>query len=401
MTLLRALTLQRQCRTRFFSTKIEKIILDTIKATGPLSFAKYMQMCLLFPKDGYYMKSSNPVFGSKGDFITSPEISQVFGELLGIWLVSQWKTAGQHPSIRLIELGPGRGTLMADILRMIQKFAPPNTLKNVHLVENSPFMRSLQAEKLGEASRLEGFNLEWHEALEDVDLRSEEYTMVVAHEFFDAMPIHVLKKKEQGWHEVMVSDSRTAESPDNPHLALAVSSSPSTAAGLMSFRFPHLPIDSQVEISPVSFKIAHQIGLRLTKQKSENSAGGCGLIIDYGQEGAASDSFRAFKDHKMVDPFHRPGECDLTADVDFSYLRAAMENLVHVPPAITQGEFLLKMGLVNRVNTLAEHAATPERGAQIVEAAQRLVDPNGMGNQYKIMAITDTEGSNTWPFTSV
>lgn len=375
------------------------------------------------------MNPSNPVFGSRGDFTTSPEISQIFGELVGIWLMSQWMSAGRPPAIRLIELGPGRGTLMDDILRVVAKFS--NKIEDIHLVETSPAMRNLQKEKLHLVAKA-GCQLHWHDSINDIT-PSNHFSLVVAHEFFDALPVHVLQKTQNGWNEVLVasnlepftSDRSSPEtgvfsysSPIYPRLRRVLSSTPtaaSTVLGLSSTRFQNLPIGATIEVSPASFKIARQVGELLSCTKDQNqeqntksSLGGCGLIVDYGGQKVFGDSFRAFKDHKIVDVFHRPGECDLTTNVDFAFLREAMEDLVTTHGPIPQSTFLERMGLRLRVDALVRNSKTDERRPAIWDAAKRLVDPTGMGKEYQVMGITnfgsDSEAlafGEVWPFVEV
>lgn len=207
---------------------------------------------------------------------------------MGIWFVSQWLDAGKPSAIRLIELGPGRGTLMSDILRMIRKFTPENTLRSLHLVETSPTMKALQSETLCGPQQLE-----WHATLNEVQKNPDVYSMLVAHEFFDVLPIHIIHKKQDGWHEVMVNSNPDSES-EAPRLSLALSSTPSLAANLLgssSPRFREIPVGVQLEVSPESFRLARMIGGLLAPTEN-TSTGGCALIIDYGREAFASDSFR-------------------------------------------------------------------------------------------------------------
>jgi len=371
------------------------------------------------------MNPSNPVFGSRGDFTTSPEISQVFGELVGIWFMSQWISAGRPQAIRLIELGPGRGTLMDDILRVVSQFS--KGLKDIHLVENSPVMRVLQKEKLHPSVEKAGCRLHWHDSISDIT-PSNQFSLVVAHEFFDALPVHVLQKTRHGWNEVLVaSNLEPLASPEPgvlqsietstmyPRLRRVLSPTPtaaSTVLGLSSTRFQHLPVGATIEVSPASFKIARQIGEILSKpsqdQSTELAPGGCGLVVDYGGGKVFGDSFRAFKDHKIVDVFHRPGECDLTTNVDFTFLREAMEDLVTIHGPTPQSTFLERMGLRLRVNALVRNAKTDERRSAIWDAAKRLVDPVGMGKEYQVMGFTNPVSgaearspTDVWPFVGV
>ncbi|KAI0768010.1 DUF185-domain-containing protein [Trametes elegans] len=410
-------------------TEVERILLNTIKATGPISFATYIQMCLSHPTAGYYMKTSKPVIGSEGDFITSPEISQVFGELLGVWLLSQWMYAGTSREIRLLELGPGRGTLMHDVLRVFSQFpAARAATKEIHLVETSAAMRAAQEEKLSFLAKTHGWGLHWHDAIDQIPHDDNKFTLILAHEFFDALPFHLLQKTHHGWQEVLIASGPDPGAPtvlkpgDRPsldfsskvsltnatgrfHQVLSPSPTPSsTLLGLSSTRFQKLPVGSRIEVSPASFKIARQIGELLHEGASEQSrSAGSALIVDYGGEKAYGNSFRAFKDHKIVDPFHRPGECDLTVNVDFAYLKEASTGLATHHGPLSQAVFLHRMGLQARVDALKASAKDEERKKSVEQAAKRLVDPTGMGTQYQIMGMTglrktDLTDEERWPF---
>ncbi|KIK10229.1 hypothetical protein K443DRAFT_126999 [Laccaria amethystina LaAM-08-1] len=415
-------------------SKVEKIVLDSIRATGPIPFSTYMQLCLSHPTHGYYMNPSHSVFGTRGDFITSPEISQVFGELVGVWLLSQWENAGQPAAIRLVELGPGRGTLMDDVLRVISRIVPGNSSINVHLVETSSSMRSLQEAKLCSSSRQAKFDIHWHHSVDDIPPSVSEYTMFFAHEFFDALPIHTLQKTETGWHEVLIDanpeynatgDCQTeVEKPNvlknttnsKSRLRRVLSRSPSatsTLLGQSSPRFSEIPVGSLIEVSPASFRTARQVGelllgnVKNQEGESSRSPGGCGLIIDYGDDLVFGDSFRvsrlstkAFSNHKLVDVFDQPGDCDLTANVDFAYLREAVEDLVTVHGPIPQYMFLEKMGLQLRLDSLVRAAKAEARKTAIRDAAERLVNKSGMGTEYKVMGLTTVakDGEKVWPF---
>ncbi|KIM40573.1 hypothetical protein M413DRAFT_164154 [Hebeloma cylindrosporum] len=359
-------------------TVVEQYLLDHIKATGPLPISTYMQQCLSHPTHGYYMNPENKVFGSRGDFITSPEISQVFGELIAIWCLGQYNSAGTDVPIRIIELGPGKGTLMADILRVFSRLIPDKTKPiSVHLVETSPTMRATQ-----KANIISGTNVQvhWHTSIGEILPRSTEYTMLVAHEFFDALPIHILQKTDTGaWHEVLVA-SNTEEN------GQAEVTSNETAGRPLSFRRVLAP-----RPSAVSHVLGHS-SLRFKDLPVENSnapIGGCGLIIDYGEDHAFGDSFRAFRNHKIVDIFHEPGLCDLTANVDFAYLKEAMSDLVSTHGPMPQGPFLNQLGLPLRLQGMLREARTSERRKEIQSAAERLVDPMGMGKEYQVLGIAN------------
>ncbi|TBU50338.1 S-adenosyl-L-methionine-dependent methyltransferase [Dichomitus squalens] len=410
-------------------TEVEKILLDTIKATGPITFATYMQMCLSHPTAGYYMNHRNPVLGPQGDFITSPEISQVFGELLAVWLLSQWLSAGASRQIRFVELGPGRGTLMHDVLRVFSQysFSRP-AVKEVHLVETSRPMRAAQEAKLGPIAQKNGWSLHWHDSVDDVTPDAEMFTLVLAHEFFDALPFHLLQKIEKGWREVLIASGpdpaagTILKSDGSPSLDVSttrplvstaarfrqvLSPTPmptSTLLGLSSPRFQKLPAGSRIEVSPAAFKISRKIGgLLHDKHPGGVRSAGSALIVDYGGSKVYGNSFRAFKNHKIVDIFHRPGECDLTVNVDFSYLAEAAADLATSHGPISQADFLLRMGMSARVSALQASAKDDYRKKQIQAAAERLVDRTGMGAQYQVMALTgkrttEVEEREKWPF---
>ncbi|KAK2460941.1 hypothetical protein APHAL10511_007411 [Amanita phalloides] len=388
-------------------TKVEKVILDSIKATGPMQLATYMRLCLTHPTHGYYTNPLNPVFGSRGDFITSPEISQVFGELVGIWLLSRWASAGRPPVLRLIELGPGRGTLLDDVLRVMSQLTSQGSpLKHLHLIESSRAMRTLQERKLQSNVEKLGCEISWHDTLEELQPSPGVFTMLIAHEFFDALPIHVLQKKETGWHEVMIGSEDVVRHSDSDtqsaaRLRRVLSPTPSAASTLLassSPRFKNLPLGSTIEVSPLSFKIARKIGAILASHGDSASSGGCALVIDYGGDKVYGDSFRAFKDHRIVDVFHRPGECDLTANVDFAYIKEAISDLAVVHGPLSQADFLERMGLSVRAGALARSAGTEGRRAAIRLSAKRLVDRTGMGVQYQVMGITSGGEEEVWPF---
>ncbi|KAH9945038.1 DUF185-domain-containing protein [Epithele typhae] len=400
-----------------------------VETTGPITFADYMHTCLSHPQLGYYMNPAHHVIGSKGDFITSPEISQVFGELLAVWLLSQWLTSGMSREVRLVELGPGRGTLMHDVLRVFSQFPQArNAVKDVHLVETSRAMRTKQESKLTNITQKNGWRLHWHDELIEIKPDANKFTLLVAHEFFDALPFRLFQKSERDWREVLIDVGpdpsepvilRPGDNTSKPTLDFSpltqqprlrqVVSHPLLEASVLcnsSTRFPKLPIGSRIEVSPASFSVARRIG-ELLHVNGLNSAwdstAGSALIVDYGDDKVYGNSFRAFRNHKLADVFHRPGECDLTVNVDFAYLREATEDLVSSHGPITQSAFLERMGIKQRVAALAASTQDDKRRNDIENAAKRLVDPTGMGTQYKVMALTGKplgrmDDAERWPF---
>ncbi|KAH7913507.1 S-adenosyl-L-methionine-dependent methyltransferase [Hygrophoropsis aurantiaca] len=401
---------------RINATEVERILIDSIKAAGPISFSTYMQLCLAHPTHGYYMKPEHEVFGARGDFITSPEVSQVFGELMAVWMLERWMKDAQSKPFRIVELGPGRGTLMADMLRVISQFPSlREKLAGVHLVETSESMRSMQKKTLHTA--IPSGQIMWHDAVEDIPLNDGKYTMLAAHEFFDALPVHVLERTQQGWHEVLIALAQddSASSPPSsppgnisnnsditPRWRLVLSPSPtasSTILGLASPRFKTAEVGTRIEVSAASMRTARRIGDLLA------SDGGCALVVDYGGDHTFGNSIRAFKDHKIVDIFDLPGECDITANVDFALLKEVLGKNVTTYGSIPQGDFLTRLGLRLRVEALKRAASSDLRKDAIETGAQRLVDPLGMGGQYRVMGVTSRiEGDKdreVWPFVDI
>ncbi|RSH86173.1 uncharacterized protein EHS24_004404 [Apiotrichum porosum] len=362
---------------------LAQIIEDSISATGPMPVARYMQMCLTHPTLGYY--SQGDVFGKQGDFITSPEISQIFGELVAIWLLTRWMAAGSPAECRIIELGPGRGTLMDDVLRSFQQVQ----IKSIHLVENSMNMRKLQKDKLSVRAELLGAELCWEDDIDGVP-KSDVYTMAIAHEFFDALPVHILQR--MGLEKFALTAIRHT---GNAKFTLALDRDSSMLSSLLpaaSSRYSTLPIGSRMEISPDSSRIVRGLGETM-------AAGGAGLVIDYGGNRSFSNSFR----HKIVDIFDQPGSSDLTANVDFAYLKESLKDVAVGAGPISQSTFLTSMGLEPRLSKLLAQAESREKQQRLQKGADRLIDKNGMGDQYQVMAILNGAGAqgDVYPFGTV
>lgn len=330
---------------------------------------------------------------------------------------------------RIIELGPGRGTLMDDMLRVFRQFpASRSKLTNVHLAETSPAMRALQESKLKRTVHEGSPGIAWHDALDDIPRSPDTYTMVVAHEFFDALPVHLIEKTSHGWHEVLIALSQdqsvrytmpTAQPTENvlhgdsrksASKPQAVSSrwtpvlSPtptatSTLLGNLSPRFANLPVGSRIEVSDTVVKAARSIAELIM----QDSVGGSALVVDYGAEHATGNSLRAFKEHKIVDIFHRPGECDITANVDFALLKESLGHDVTSLGTLRQGEFLKRLGVQLRAASLIRTAPTMERKKAVEDDVSRLVDPLGMGGQYAVLGITSGKKGDQgcWPFLDV
>jgi NADH dehydrogenase [ubiquinone] 1 alpha subcomplex assembly factor 7 len=310
-----------------------------------------------------YYASRDP-FGAEGDFVTAPEISQMFGELIGLWLADLWLRAGQPATAAYVELGPGRGTLAADALRAMRGsgLEPP-----VHLVETSPVLQAAQRELLPGAR--------WHEAVDSLPSRGP--LLIVANEFFDALAVRQWVADEQGWRELVVARGAGA--------GFARVPGPRTAPP--PFAPPDGPPGTVVEARPEADAIVAALGARLAAH------GGVALIIDYGHDRhATGDTLQAVSRHGFADPWTKPGEHDLTAHVDFAALAAAGRAAgLRVDGPVGQGPWLKAMGIDLRAASLAK--AAPERAAEIAAARERLTGPEQMGRLFRVLALV----GKGWP----
>lgn len=347
-------------------TPLEQLIAETIAAEGPLAIDRYMGLCLGHPQHGYYM-TRDPL-GEKGDFLTAPEISQVFGELIGVWAAQAWRTMGAPDPVALVELGPGRGTLMADVLRALKRAAPGLVAAaRIHLVETSPVLEARQRQLLGTAPQ-------WHARLEDVP---DGPAIFIANEFFDAIPVRQIEKRQGHWHERVVGVA-------GGKLAMGLGPPVPEAGGAEGdIREP----------APARAAIAGAIGGRLARQP------GAALIIDYGHvRSQAGDTLQAMRGHRFVPVTEAPGESDLTAHVDFQALAEALaEAGAMVHPPLTQRRFLLAMGVEPRFAQLSAAADAPTRGILARQQA-RLAEAAQMGNLFKVLAATSPGLEAPYPF---
>jgi SAM-dependent MidA family methyltransferase len=349
-------------------TPLEREIRALIAANGPISVARYMQLCLGHPLHGYY--ATRDPFGAGGDFVTAPEISQVFGELLGIWAASVFESMPQPGRVLLVELGPGRGTLMADALRAMR--VVPGLLEriDVHLVETSPTLREKQRATLAGA----GVPVAWHDRLDDVPAGP---MVLLANEFLDALPIRQFVLTEAGWRERLVGIGADGSLAFGLDREKPVDFSPPAATGSPG---------AVVEISPDSLRIAAALGRRVALE------GGAALFIDYGYEGfPTGDSLQAVRGHRFVEPLQDPGTADLTAHVAFASIALAGRAAgaaVHGP--VIQAQLLEKLGLSVRTERLAAGANAAQAEA-LRGAAARLTDtaPTGMGSLFKALCLAD------------
>ncbi|MCF6305628.1 MAG: SAM-dependent methyltransferase [Rhodobacteraceae bacterium] len=338
-------------------TPLGKIIQQEIDQTGPMPVSRYMDLCLSHPKLGYYT-TNNPI-GTAGDFTTAPEISQMFGEMLGIWLIQAWQDQGAPERFVLAELGPGRGTLMADILRVAAQFPEFLDAMQIALVETSPVLRQIQSNALKNHSIM---HLDRVEQIPDLPL------VLVANEFFDALPIEQYVFSDAGWQE------RRVDFQDGRFEFLLAKP---VQNAVLDRLFPDLPNGILVETSPLSLKIAREIGRRIRR------FGGAALLIDYGDLSGVSDTFQAVKDHSSSSPLTFQGQSDLTAHVQFQPLCDAAQCQMQFT---SQGYFLENIGISARANALAETALQQDIDT-IISAHHRLVHPDEMGKLFKVMAL--------------
>uniref|UniRef100_A0A6Q2XUA3 Protein arginine methyltransferase NDUFAF7 n=1 Tax=Esox lucius TaxID=8010 RepID=A0A6Q2XUA3_ESOLU len=358
-----------------------------IKSTGPISVAEYMREVLTNPVTGYYVQ--NDMLGPDGDFITSPEISQIFGELLGIWCLSEWMGAGKPSHLQLVEFGPGRGSLISDVLRVFSQLsgALGGATVSVHLVEVSPKLSQIQAQCLsGDQSRVSasedepvyrqgttaaGLPISWYRNLDDVP---RGFSVYLAHEFFDALPIHKFQRTEKGWREVMVDVD--PEEPDK--LRFVIVPAPTLASTQL------IQSDEKrqhVEVCPEGGVIVQRLANRIAGD------GGAALIADYGHDGTKTDTFRGFKGHKLHDVLASPGSADLTADVDFSYLRKMAGAMVACMGPVSQRSFLKNMGIDTRLQVLLRNCADPSTRAQLIHGYDMLTNPAKMGERFQFFTM--------------
>ncbi len=330
-----------------------------IRAGGPIPLSDFMADCLLDPDHGYY--ATRDPFGAAGDFTTAPEISQMFGELLGLCLAQAWLDLGRPAPFTLAELGPGRGTLMADLLRATRGVAGFHAAARIVLVEASPALRARQGQTLA------GHAPVW---VDTADALPEAPLFLVANEFFDALPIRQFTRTEAGWAETVVGLGADG--------GLALGRAPAAPLAALTPRLADTAPGDIVEICPAAPAIMAAISGRIL------SHGGLALILDYGGWQSRGDTFQALKDHAFSDPLATPGEADLTAHVDFAALAAA------AAPAHTafqpQGTLLARLGLDARADRLAAALEGPALIAHRA-AQRRLTHPSEMGTLFKALAV--------------
>lgn len=331
-------------------------IIETIRVNGPMPVSLYMLMCLHDPTDGYY--AVRPGFNH--DFTTAPETSQVFGELLGLWAAHEWLALGKPSKVHLVELGPGRATMMADMLRAAASVPGFIDAAQIGLIEASPALRQVQAD------RLSAYTIKHYDDLDGVPPGP---SIIIGNEFLDCLAIRQFVRDGNGWRERQVG--------------LGMGNTLKFGIGPPAELPPNvIPVGDHVEYAPALDTLISSIARRFRQ------GAGRVLFIDYGPADCSpGDTLRAYRAGKQVDPLEDPGVCDLTADVDFPRLRqiSLSEGLaVHGP--ISQGNFLLRLGARERGQFLAK--ANPQRDDEIREALQKLISASEMGERFRAIALT-------------
>uniref|UniRef100_A0A8D8ZZ19 Protein arginine methyltransferase NDUFAF7 n=1 Tax=Cacopsylla melanoneura TaxID=428564 RepID=A0A8D8ZZ19_9HEMI len=429
------------CSTPTENSPDKELLFEHIKSkillTGPITIATYMKEILTNPQHGYYMNKD--VFGTGGDFITSPEITQMFGELISVWMINEMnKLNAPSNKIDIVELGPGRGTMMRDLLRTFHKFKLMDQVNSVCFIEVSNELSKMQGKMLctpdsirrnenmllskkkkidqtldllsldetngnGSNSKAEngksnnskdvnykavgeekqeedlcyqsgttrnGTLVKWYSSIYDVP--QKHFTFFLAHEFFDALPVHKLIKTENGWREILVDFSVNTN-----ELCYVKANNPTPACLFVNKNETR----DHIEISPQTAVIVKNIAKRLEEK------GGIGLIIDYGHNGEGTDTFRAYCNHEQTDPLKNVGHSDLTADVDFKYIQENVQDKLITYGPITQRQFLKEMHIDVRLNTLTGVCTTDHEIKVLQSAVDMLTDEHQMGSRFKFMSL--------------
>jgi NADH dehydrogenase [ubiquinone] 1 alpha subcomplex assembly factor 7 len=324
-----------------------------IAATGPISVAHFMA-----ESNARYYAGKDPL-GEAGVFVTAPEVSQMFGELIGLWLADMWLPEGRVQPVHYVELGPGRGTLARDALRAMKRYG---LVPRVHFVETSAALRKLQRDVVSGAF--------WHDDLSTIP--EDGPVLVVANEFLDALPVRQLVKTRQGWREMMVGVEGDRFTPVAGMQPMDAAVPEDRRAG---------PEGTVIETSPAAAAVVSEVAWRLVEQ------GGTALFIDYGHaEPRGGSTLQAVRAHRKLDPFEAPGEADLSAHVDFAALAAVAQSRdARWLGTVTQGEWLFALGIENRADALAEFA--PLHREALMEAKERLTSPKQMGALFKVMGL--------------
>ena len=350
-------------------TPLEVKIRDRIARDGPLPVAEFMALCLYDREHGYYNRRAP--FGAAGDFITAPEISQMFGELIGLWAADAWQSIGAPDPVLLIELGPGRGTMMADALRAVRTVPEFRKAVRVHLIETSPDLQLRQRQTL---SGVGDVMLRWHATLDEVPAGP---AIFLANEFFDALPIHQAERRATGWHERAIAVNAGGE------LALTA-----LVAPLAGFEAKLPPSVARARTGEIFEWRDDRFAIEVARRVAE---GGAALVIDYGHlRSSIGDTFQAVRSHRYASPLALPGLTDLTAHVDFDALgRAARGAGARVHGPVEQGMLLKQLGIETRAAALQTNGSE-EQSAGVAAALDRLIGdgPTSMGTMFKAIGLS-------------
>ncbi|KAE8899611.1 hypothetical protein PF005_g5302 [Phytophthora fragariae] len=411
------------------------VLRSMIEVKGPLTVGEFMTRALSHPDHGYYMKKD--VFGSQGDFTTAPEISQMFGELIAVWCVVTWQQMGSPGHVKIVEMGPGRGSLMSDFLRAAKSFQPFYEAIEIHMVDISPAMQKIQQETLKcepiedktapeNTMRLpdNGPTVRWHADFANVPHGP---SLMIAQELFDALPVHQFEYTERGWCERLV-DIDFEDGGDHFRFVLSPGPTPATrvyigreklfdpSTALSHVAETHISgvedlkkmqdtvvqrldvadvagtpvrtaqaeVGDRIEISPVSIALVQDMAKRISQ------SGGGALIVDYGYDHPSGISLRGIKNHEFVSVLREPGDVDLSIDVDFATLGrfATAEPKVKSSGPVGQGAFLKNMGIEHRLAMLLQNTESEQVQQDLFSSYERLVEPEQMGTIFKAMALT-------------
>ncbi|AIL65159.1 hypothetical protein NOVO_03880 [Rickettsiales bacterium Ac37b] len=353
-------------------------IKSLIKVKNKINISELMLAISSDPEYGYYSSQYN--LSTNKDFITSPEISQLFGEMIGIWSVYQWQQLSSLKDILLVELGPGRGTMMRDVLLATRNISGFHEAININMIETSPTLQQIQKHNLLNANLLQNLDISWHNNLAEIPKKP---LILVCNEFFDALPINQYIKLANEWHEIMVTMESSTE-----ELCFIYETVDARTRTLLTLDYPHVENGDIVEISYQSIDIIKQVAEHI------KSFGGIALIIDYGYYRDNNypnqqyiSTLQAIYNHKFHPILQNLGEADITAHVDFYTLaQAAIVKGVKVMDIISQGKFLQEMGIQLRARTLLPKL-TNLQAEELLLSMERLVSPTQMGNLFKVLII--------------
>ncbi|KAG8194846.1 hypothetical protein JTE90_017279 [Oedothorax gibbosus] len=394
----RPFSAKAQAKTK--ETKIVQTLKGRINSSGPVTVAEYMKEVCINPMSGYYMHRD--VIGSSG--VSAPEISKLFGDVIAEWCLNEWIKAGKPKPWYIVEIGPNRGALSDELIRVLSQDDAAKELVSLHLVEVSPHLSQLQELKLcgtvtvvkdvsdEDDSRRHlhlhtnqgsdemmykqnitkhGIPVSWYRNLEDVP---RGFSCIIAYELFDAFPIHKLQKTNEGWREVLID---LDEGGGEHHLRYVLSRGPTPAS---QFFIDADETRTSLEVSPESGVLVQEIAARIEKE------GGYSLLIDYGHDGTKTDTFRAFRRHALHDPLSEPGTADLTADVDFSYLKKMVRGKAITYGPVTQQDFLTNMDIKSKFEKMLAKVS-PESQQELISAYDMLLGPTHMGERFKFLGL--------------